>query len=92
MSPLDGPAPSNAASSGEPLEDSNLDDFASLGLVLAHESSDDGGPAREEDSEEDNDSYELWVEFESFEGLLVHFSHFSSVFLKTNYNLKNFSA
>jgi hypothetical protein len=29
----------------------------------------------------------LWVEFESFEGLLVHFSHFVSKTFKINYKL-----
>lgn len=85
--PLDSPNPSDADAAEEPLNDTNLDNFASLGLVLAEESSDDGGPAGEEDSEDDDESGELWVEFESFEGLLVHFSHFVSKTFKINYKL-----
>ena len=58
------------------MADTNFDDVALLGCVLGEESSEDSGPAGEEDSENDDESSELWVEFESFEGLLVHFSHF----------------
>ena len=70
------------------MNETNLDDFALLGLVLAEESSDDGGPAGEEDSEDDDESGELWVEFESFEGLLVHFSHFVLKTLKLIISLR----
>ena len=73
--PLDGPTPSDADAAEEPLTETNFDDFALFSLVLAEESSDDGGPAGEEDSEDNDKSGELWVKFESFEGLLVHFSH-----------------
>ena len=86
--PLDGPTPSDADAAEEPLTETNLDDFAPLGFVLAEESSDDGGPAREEDSEDDDESGELWVEFESFEGLLVHFSHFVLKTLKLIISLR----